>query len=124
MQAYRQSLQYLEFGGPTLFSALLGQAIEECRELQKQTNQYMIVFILTDGEIHDKNQVIDQIIECCNLPISLIIVGVGNGPFDIMNELDDDDCQLVDSKGRKTYRDLVQFVEFKNFKNNGIELAR
>lgn len=84
----------------------------------------MIVFILTDGEIHDKNQVIDQIIECCNLPISLIIVGVGNGPFDIMNELDDDDCQLVDSKGRKTYRDLVQFVEFKNFKNNGIELAR
>lgn len=70
----------------------------------------MIVFILTDGDIHDKQQVIDQIIECCNLPISIIIVGVGNGPFDIMNEIDDDDCQLIDSKGRKTTRDLVQFV--------------
>ena len=70
----------------------------------------MIVFILTDGDIHDKQQVIDQIIECCNLPISIIIVGVGNGPFDIMNQIDDDDCQLVDSKGRKTTRDLVQFV--------------
>lgn len=80
----------------------------------------MIVFIVTDGEIHDKQQVIDQIIECCHLPISIIIVGVGNGPFDIMNQLDDDDCNLVDSKGRKTSRDLVQFVEFKNFKNNGV----
>lgn len=87
-------------------------------------NQYMIVFILTDGQIHDKTQVIDQIVECCDLPISLIIVGVGNGPFDIMDELDDDDCQLRDSKGRKTFRDLVQFVEFRKFRNNGIELAR
>lgn len=63
---------------------------------------------------------IDQIVECCNLPISLIIVGIGNGPFDLMHKLDDDDCQLFDSKGRKTTRDLVQFVEFRNFKNNGI----
>ncbi len=82
------------------------------------------MFILTDGEIHDKQQVIDQIIECCSLPVSLIIVGIGSGDFGIMHELDDDDCQLVDSRGRRTTRDLVQFVEFKNFKNNSIELAR
>jgi hypothetical protein len=31
---------------------------------------------------------------------------------------------MVDSKGRKTTRDLVQFVEFRKFKNNGVELAR
>ena len=54
----------------------------------------------------------------------MIIVGIGNGDFGIMNELDDDDCQLVDSRGRRTTRDLVQFVEFKNFRNNSIELAR
>lgn len=41
-----------------------------------------------------------------------------------MNELDDDDCHMVDSKGNKTERDLVQFVEFKKFKNNGVALAR
>jgi len=50
----------------------------------------------------------------------LIIVGIGNGDFGIMHELDDDDCKLVDSKGRKTTRDLVQFVEFKNLKNNSV----
>ena len=41
-----------------------------------------------------------------------------------MEELDDDDCQMRDSKGRKTTRDLVQFVEFRKFRNNGVELAR
>ena len=41
-----------------------------------------------------------------------------------MDELDDDDCQLRDSKGKKTERDLVQFVEFRKFKNSGILLAK
>jgi hypothetical protein len=68
--------------------------------------------------------VIDQIIACGRLPISIIIVGIGNSDFGIMNELDDDDCQLRDSKGNKTERDLVQFVEFHKFKNNGILLAK
>ncbi len=58
------------------------------------------------------------------MPISLIIVGVGNGDFTVMRELDDDDCNLVDSKGRRTTRDLVQFVEFKSFRNNSVELAK
>lgn len=67
---------------------------------------------------------IDQLIECCSLPLSLIIVGIGSGDFGIMRQLDDDECQLVDSRGRKTTRDLVQFVEFRNLKNNSVELAR
>jgi len=37
-----------------------------------------------------------------------------------MDELDDDDCQLRDSKGNPTTRDLVQFVEFRKFKNSGM----
>ena len=45
----------------------------------------MILFILTDGEIHDKAEVIDLLIECNKLPISLIIIGLGNGDFTIMH---------------------------------------
>lgn len=67
---------------------------------------------------------IDLIIACSRLPISVIIVGIGKNDFALMKELDDDDCQLVDSKGQKTERDLVQFVEFSKFKNNGVVLAR
>ena len=85
---------------------------------------YMILFILTDGEIHDRQEVIDLLIECNRLPISVIIVGIGGGEFHIMHQLDDDNMQMVDSKGQKTERDLVQFVEFQKFSNNGVALAK
>ena len=41
-----------------------------------------------------------------------------------MRELDDDDNNMVDSNGKHTERDLVQFVEFKKFQNNGVNLAK
>jgi hypothetical protein len=41
-----------------------------------------------------------------------------------MKEFDDDHCDMVDSKGRHTQRDLVQFVEFSKFSNNGVALAK
>jgi hypothetical protein len=37
-------------------------------------------------------------------------VGIGDGDFAIMKDLDDDDAEMVDSNGNKTERDLVQFV--------------
>lgn len=52
----------------------------------------MILFILTDGEIHDRQEVIDLLVACNTLPISVIIVGIGDSDFAIMNELDDDNC--------------------------------
>ncbi len=67
---------------------------------------------------------IDLLIQCNTLPISLIIVGIGEGEFTIMEELDDDNCQMVDSKGNATQRDLVQFVKFSDFSNNGAALAK
>lgn len=67
---------------------------------------------------------IDLLIQCNNLPLSVIIVGIGEGEFQIMNELDDDNCEMVDSKGNHTTRDLVQFVEFAKFSNNGSLLAK
>lgn len=84
----------------------------------------MILFILTDGEIHDRAEVIDLLVQCNTLPISIIIVGIGEGDFAIMHELDDDNCQMTDSRGNRTQRDLVQFVEFAKFSNNGIALAK
>jgi hypothetical protein len=68
--------------------------------------------------------VIDLLIQCNTLPISVIIVGIGEGEFNIMHELDDDNCEMVDSKGNRTQRDLVQFVEFAKFSNNGVALAK
>lgn len=80
--------------------------------------------ILTDGDITDKRETISAIVESSNLPLSIVIVGVGNHNFDAMNDLDADEKPLLDEK-TDTYcsRDIVQFVPFNQFKSNPARLA-
>ena len=68
---------------------------------------------------------IDQIVRGSALPLSIIIVGVGNENFDAMEELDADDTPLW-SEGyqRHMSADIVQFVSFRDCKDNPIQLAR
>lgn len=59
-------------------------------------------------------QTIRTIIAASKLPISIIIVGVGNTDFGPMDELDGDDRRLsVD--GIYAERDIVQFVQLNQF---------
>jgi len=53
-----------------------------------------------------------------NDPLSIIIVGIGDADFTMMEELDSDDKLLVDFKNRKAKRDIVQFVPFNKFSKN------
>ena len=52
------------------------------------------------------------IIEATGLPISIIIVGVGNEAFEKMDELDGDTNRLS-SGGRVAERDIVQVIHKK-----------
>ena len=56
------------------------------------------------------------IVDASNLPMSLIIVGVGGADFAAMNELDGDDGVLRSPSGQPVRRDIVQFVPFREFK--------
>lgn len=57
---------------------------------------------------------IHAIINASKLPISIIIVGVGNADFGAMDELDSDD-QRLSIDGRFADRDIVQFVPLNRF---------
>ena len=58
------------------------------------------------------------IINACELPMSIIIVGVGNEDFASMEELDGDSKKLS-VNGRVASRDIVQFVEMARFLGPG-----
>lgn len=73
---------------------------------QEGSNDYIILLILTDGQINDMDDTISKIIDCCNLPLSIIIVGLGDADFTNMEILDGDDG-LIDRRGRTATRDLV-----------------
>lgn len=76
--------------------------------------------MITDGLITDKDETIDTVVECSYLPISIVIVGVGNANFEKMDILDDDDNSLVSSQGKRPLRDCVQFVQFNQIEDMGI----
>lgn len=65
----------------------------------------------------------EAIVHASHLPMSVIIVGVGNADFSDMQMLDGDDGILRSPKGEPVLRDIVQFVPFRNFKHVCISLG-
>ena len=126
LQAYRNILNQTKLYGPTFFHYIINQVISVVKEdvMGENKMNYNILMILTDGIIDDMDETIDSLVEASFLPISVIIIGIGDADFSNMDVLDADDEPLVDKNGRKADRDLVQFVPFKKFSYNGQLLAQ
>jgi hypothetical protein len=59
---------------------------------------------------------IDQVVAAANaLPLSIVIVGVGNADFGNMEVLDADTAALRSSTGVVAQRDIVQFIPFNKY---------
>jgi len=81
--------------------------------------------IITDGIINDMDRTIDEIVRGSTLPLSIIIVGVGEADFSSMDVLDADDEPLYSKKYKRHMgADIVQFVPFSEFKNDPRMLAK
>ena len=128
---YKESLTKVKFSYPTCFSYIIKKVIDEINydfKNRQKENHYYILMILTDGDINDTQDSIDSIVEASNLPLSIVIIGIGENKnnFTRMEILDGDEKPLTDSSGKIRKRDIVQFVEFNRFKdkvNCGQELA-
>ena len=91
-QLYQHCLANISFSGPTLFAPLLKEIVSFTRsQFRQDENAYSILLILTDGCIHDMPATKDLIVEGSELPLSIIIVGIGSADFSNMVELDSDD---------------------------------
>jgi hypothetical protein len=82
-------LQYIGLSGPTFFAPILKQIIANVQS-RISFQIYNIFLLLTDGEIHDMSETKRLIVEASTLPLSIIIIGVGNEKFKAMKELDSD----------------------------------
>jgi hypothetical protein len=114
-QVYRHALSQVELSGPTCFAHVIRFATQKAVESFRESRTYTILLILTDGIINDMADTKDAIVEAGRLPLSIIIVGVGNADFTAMDVLDADEVPLVSRRGVKMCRDLVQFVPFNKF---------
>lgn len=94
--------------GPTYFAPLIERFMQICREEIKVYPQlYFIFVILTDGCLHDMEKTKEKLIEMSYLPISVIIVGIGDEDFSNMEVLDADHDELKDAEGNTAVRDVV-----------------
>ena len=55
------------------------------RAIQAQRDKHLVLLIITDGAIHDQEESIRTIVHASNLPLSILIIGVGNDDFTAMN---------------------------------------
>ncbi|XP_031627870.1 copine-8-like [Contarinia nasturtii] len=113
MVHYRRQLNTVQLFGPCNFSPVINNTISIAKQYQ-DGKHYFVLLIITDGIISDIKHTINAIIDASKLPISIIIVGVGDADFGAMDELDSDDCRLS-INGRTAERDIVQFVPLNQF---------
>ncbi|XP_063078603.1 copine-3-like [Engraulis encrasicolus] len=121
VEAYRMCLPQVELCGPTNFSPIINRVAGLARQAssQKAASQYYVLLIITDGEITDMQDTVSAIVTASRLPMSIIIVGVGNAKFTDMDILDGDNTRLTACNGDVAGRDIVQFVPFRDFQNSG-----
>ena len=125
LKEYRKFITKIHLSGPTYFSPMINDLNYEVKkELSEgKIMNYHILMILTDGQIDDMEETKDALVEASFLPVSVIIIGIGDGNFGNMDILDADENPLYDKNRRKADRDLVQFVPFNKFKDNPQKLA-
>ena len=122
LAVYRHSLKGVQLAGNTRFSFVLKKVINNINydlKNRKKENHYYILLILTDGVVNDVQETKDLIVEASYLPLSIVIVGIGKEDFAFMETLDGDENPLENSRGEIRKRDIVQFIEFNNFKKHG-----
>eukprot|EP00818_Percolomonas_sp_WS_P007429 CAMPEP_0117437242 /NCGR_PEP_ID=MMETSP0759-20121206/1423_1 /TAXON_ID=63605 /ORGANISM="Percolomonas cosmopolitus, Strain WS" /LENGTH=639 /DNA_ID=CAMNT_0005228869 /DNA_START=173 /DNA_END=2092 /DNA_ORIENTATION=+ len=120
VSAYEQALHSVQLYGPTFFSEIIRKASDlTSGYVSQDVQQYHVLLLLTDGLVNDMDKTVEEICRASTLPLSIIIVGVGNADFSKMDFLDSDDGKLrSNSTGRVAQRDIVQFVPFNRFKHN------
>jgi len=99
LQHYTESVLRTELAGPTSFAPIIDKAID----IVKEAKSYHILVIVADGQVTNERETINAIVRASSVPLSILLIGVGDGPWEMMREFDDklperrfDNFQFVD----------------------------
>ncbi|KAJ0257863.1 hypothetical protein HA466_0086580 [Hirschfeldia incana] len=91
---YREIVPQLSLSGPTSFAPIIERAMTIVEE---SGGQYHVLLIIADGQVTTQHgglspqerKTIDAIVRASRYPLSIVLVGVGDGPWDTMRQFDD-----------------------------------
>ena len=121
IKEYVDCMSKIDFACPTYFAPIIKKTIYDIKQ-KKDSLDYQLLMILTDGMIQDLQDTVEALVEGSFYPLSVIIIGIGKEDFSKMEKLDGDEIPLISKSGIKRLRDLVQFVPFSKFENNAEKL--
>ncbi|KAL5982725.1 hypothetical protein ACLOJK_016801 [Asimina triloba] len=122
---YREIVPYLKLSGPTSFAPVIEAAIDI---VERSNWQYHVLVIVADGQVTRSADVplgsfspqeqatINSIVTASHFPLSIILVGVGDGPWDAMQQFDDNIPQRA--------FDNFQFVNFHKIMSANMETSK
>ncbi|XP_073056497.1 E3 ubiquitin-protein ligase RGLG2-like [Primulina eburnea] len=122
---YRELVPQLRLAGPTSFAPIIEMAITI---VENSGGQYHVLLIIADGQVTrsvdtDRGQLstqerktVEAIVKASEYPLSIILVGVGDGPWDMMKEFDDN----IPARAF----DNFQFVNFTEIMSKNMDRSR
>ncbi|KAL6135841.1 hypothetical protein ACLB2K_068066 [Fragaria x ananassa] len=122
---YREIVPNLCLAGPTSFAPVIEMAMTI---VEQSGGQYHVLVIIADGQVTrsvdtesgklspQEQKTVDAIVEASKFPLSIILVGVGDGPWDMMKEFDDN----IPSRAF----DNFQFVNFTEIMSKNVPSLR
>ncbi|CAL0325204.1 unnamed protein product [Lupinus luteus] len=125
LERYREIVPHLKLSGPTSFAPVIDAAIDI---VERSNGQYHVLVIIADGQVtrnsdtpHGKlspqeQATINSIVAASHYPLSIILVGVGDGPWDEMQHFDDNIT--------KRLFDNFQFVNFTKIMSENKEASK
>ncbi|CAI5493022.1 unnamed protein product, partial [Closterium sp. Naga37s-1] len=112
LSRYRAIAPHVKLSGPTSFAPAIDAAV---RIVEESGGNYHVLLIIADGQVtrsadvppgqlsKQERATVDAIVAASNYALSIVLVGVGDGPWDVMHGFDDllparafDNFQFVD----------------------------
>uniref|UniRef100_J3L6Y6 RING-type domain-containing protein n=2 Tax=Oryza brachyantha TaxID=4533 RepID=J3L6Y6_ORYBR len=125
LDQYRELVPHLRLAGPTSFAPIIEMAMTI---VEQSGGQYHVLLIIADGQVtrsvdtasgqlsSQEQKTVDAIVRASELPLSIVLVGVGDGPWDMMKEFDDN----IPSRAF----DNFQFVNFSEIMSKNMPQSR
>ncbi|KAL8461734.1 hypothetical protein ACS0TY_033003 [Phlomoides rotata] len=125
LSRYREIVPSVRLAGSTSFAPIIETAIGI---VDASDGQYHILLIIADAMAMyydhassrkpspQKQNTVNAIVKASEYPLSIIVVGVGDGPWDMMREFDDNIPARV--------FDNIQFVNFTKIMSRNVTLAQ
>jgi E3 ubiquitin-protein ligase RGLG len=125
LRHYREMVPHLRLAGPTSFAPIIEAGI---RIVEQSGGQYHVLLIIADGQVTrsvdtengqlstQEQNTVNAIVEASEYPLSVVLVGVGDGPWDMMRQFDDN----IPARAF----DNFQFVNFTEIMSKNVPQSR